>query len=194
MAHKHEYLTPYKGRVRPGRVAWTRVILTLVIGAAICLFVLLTFGDPGLGTAALLAIGFAGYALWAWIRTTIGFVVDERGLTPKLGGFLARPTWPLENFRTVQIRVVAPERVGSLVGNIGLGRADVAVSTMSEVQRVASLKPRTLVGPQADTRFGVTRGGELVEIIGRDGGAYLLSPEHPREVAEAIAKAITYAR
>ncbi|MCT1715934.1 hypothetical protein [Dermabacter hominis] len=194
MAHKHEFLTPYKGRVRPGRVAWTRVILTLVIGAAICLFVLLTFGDPGLGTAALLAIGFAGYALWAWMRTTIGFVVDERGLTPKLGGFLARPTWPLEDFRTVQIRVVAPERVGSLVGNIGLGRADVAVSTMSDVQRVDPLKPRTLVGPQADTRFAVTHGGELVEIIGRDGGAYLLSPEHPREVAEAIAKAITFAR
>lgn len=194
MAHKHEFLTPYEGRVRPGRVAWTRVILTLVIGAAICLFVLLTFGNPGLGTAALLAIGFAGYALWAWMRTTIGFVVDERGLTPKLGGFLARPTWPLEDFRTVQIRVVAPERVGSLVGNIGLGRADVAVSTMSDVQRVDPLKPRTLVGPQADTRFAVTHGGELVEIIGRDGGAYLLSPEHPREVAEAIAKAITFAR
>ncbi|MDK8803513.1 hypothetical protein QP880_05305 [Dermabacter hominis] len=45
MAKNHEPLNLYKGRVRPGRVAWTRVILTLVIGTAICLSVLLTFGE-----------------------------------------------------------------------------------------------------------------------------------------------------
>lgn len=194
MARTSGTLAPFKGRVRPGRVAWARVLLTLVIGAAICAFVLLTFGDSGIGTAVILALGFAGYAAWAWLRTSITFVVDEHGVTPRLGGFFTRPTWPLENFRTVQLRTVAPERVGSLVGNIGLGRAEVTVSTMGEVRPVAPLKPRTLVGPQADTRFAVTHGGELVEIIGRDGRAYLLSPENPREVAEAIAAAISFAR
>ncbi|MCT2024486.1 hypothetical protein [Dermabacter hominis] len=194
MAKKHDSLSLYKGHVRPGRVAWTRIGLTLVIGAAICVFVLFTFGDSALGTAVILAIGFAGYAAWAWLRTAITFLVDDRGITPSLGGFIPRQTWPIENFRTVQLRTVAPERVGSLVGNIGLGRAEVAVSTLNDVRAVEPFKPRTLIGPQADTRFAVTRGGELVEIIGRDGGSYLLSPEHPREVAEAIAKAITFAR
>ncbi|WP_250258637.1 hypothetical protein [Dermabacter sp. Marseille-Q3180] len=194
MARTNETLAPFKGRVRPGRVAWARVLLTLVIGAAICAFVLLTFGDSGIGTAVILALGFAGYAAWAWLRTSITFLVDDRGITPSLGGFIPRPTWPLESFRTVQVRRVAPERVGSLVGNIGLGRAEVTVSTLSDVSAVEPFKPRTLLGPQADTSFAVTHGGELVEIIGRDGKAYLLSPEKPREAAEAIAAAISFAR
>lgn len=194
MAKKHHSLSLYKGRVRPGRVAWTRIGLTLVIGVAICVFVLLTFGDSGLGTAVILALGFAGYAMWAWLRTSITFLVDDRGITPSLGGFIPRPTWPIENFRTVQLRRVAPERVGSLVGNIGLGRAEVTVSTLSDVSTVEPFKPRTLLGPQADTSFAVTHGGELVEVIGRDGRAYLLSPENPREAAEAIAAAISFAR
>lgn len=194
MARKHDSLNLYKGHVRPGRVAWTRIALTLVIGAAICVFVLLTFGDSALGTAVILAIGFAGYAAWAWLRTSITFLVDDRGITPSLGGFIPRPTWPIENFRTVQLRTVAPERVGSLVGNIGFGRAEVAVSTLNDVRAVEPFKPRTLIGPQADTSFAVTHGGELVEIIGRDGKAYLLSPDNPREAAVAIAAAISFAR
>ncbi|MDO5644210.1 MAG: hypothetical protein Q4G21_00760 [Dermabacter sp.] len=184
----------YTGKVTPGPVGWTRIAVTMVIGLVVAALAALQGGNNGIILAVVVLAAFGAYGAAMWSRLSITFMVDERGVTPSLGGFLPRPTWPASNFRTVQLRTVPADEVGATIGSIGLRTGVVTSSRLDQVSAVDGLKVLNPTEPQVPCTYAVTGGGALVEIIGRDGSVYLLSPTKPRECAEAIARVIRYTR
>src|SRR5699024_11908123 len=91
-------------------VGWSRIGVTA--GAGGLLTVRLARRAEGATPVVMLLFGvlFGLRALWTWMGQWTRFVVDARGLTVSLGGFLPRRSWPLEDFRTVQLRKGSEER------------------------------------------------------------------------------------
>ena len=177
----------YVGSTRPGGIGWTRIALTLVAGAVVSYA---AYPRAGLMAALLLMLLFALLALWTWMGQAARFIVDERGVTVSLGGFLPRRPWPVEDFRTVQLRELPPSRVGVTFGGYGWRRGRATTSRPEELTPVGQRKIYTVSDMQAPYRMLVTRAGTLVEIIGRDRTHYVLSPEDPPATAEAIDQSI----
>lgn len=177
----------YVGRTRPSSVGWTRIGLTLLAGAVLALLMLQRSSAAG---TALLVVLFLGLALWTWMGQWTRFLVDEHGVSVRLGGFLPRRPWPLEDFRSVQLRELPPARVGVMVGGYGWRRGRATTPRPEELTPVGSRKIFTMAEAQLPYRTLVTRAGTLVEIIGRGSTHYLLSPEDPRATAAALDQAI----
>lgn len=179
----------YVGRTRPGGVGWTRVGITFAAGVVVALILILrpvSAGDgPLLAVTALIA--FSLLALWTTIRLWTTFVVDERGVTVSWGGFWTRPSWPLEQFRLVQLREIPAGSFGVTVGGVGWRKGRVFSGEPGDRRPVAGGRIFTTGDVQNTYRALVTRPGTMVEIIAKDEPHYLLSPEHPEETATAIA-------
>ena len=181
----------YVGATRPGSVGWTRIVVTLVAGLVIA--VLLIQRSQQGSPLVMIAFGllFALLALWAWMRQWTRFIVDERGLTVSLGGFLPRRTWPIEDFRTVQLRELPASAVGVSVGGYGFRRGRAISSTPAELRPVGGRKVYTTGQTQERYQLMVTRPGTMVEIISRSGDTqYLISPVDPEATAAAVDQAI----
>jgi hypothetical protein len=175
------------GRTRPSSVGWTRIAITLIAGVVLAALML----QRGSAPAAIAALAaFALLALWTWMGQATRFVVDEHGVTVSLGGFLPRRAWPLEDFRTVQLRELPPSRVGVTLGGYGWRRGKAMTPQAAELTPVGERKIYTLAEAQRPYRMLVTRPGTTVEIIGRGDTCYILSPVDPRGAAEAIDQAI----
>jgi len=181
----------YVGATRPGTVGWTHIGVTVVAG--VLLTVLLAQRAEGAAPVVVLLFGllFGLLALWTWMGQWTRFVVDDRGLTVSLGGFLPRRTWPLEDFRTVQLREIPTSGVGITVGGYGYRRGRAISSTPEQLRPVGDRKVYTTGQTQERYRLMVTRPGTMVEIIGRSGEIhYLLSPVDPEATADAVDQAI----
>lgn len=178
------------GSTRPGAVGWTRIAVNALCGIVfvIVLWVRAAPGDLALALVAALAFGLL--TLWAWMRLWTRFIVDERGVTVSWGGFLPRPTWPLEDFRTVQLREIPASTLGVTAGGVGWRRCRVMAAEPSQLRPVGDRKVFTLGSMQEPYRVLVTRPGTMVEIIGRHGRHWLLSPEDPEATAAAVDQAI----
>ncbi|HIY23133.1 MAG TPA: hypothetical protein H9837_02325 [Candidatus Brachybacterium merdigallinarum] len=180
----------YVGTTQPGGVGWMRIAVT--IGAGLVMILLLITRDiqPLIPLAALVVAAFALFTLVTWMRQSTRFIVDDRGLTVSLGGFLPRSPWPLADFRTVQLRTIPAERVGVTVGGYGWRTGRVTSSQPGELQPVGSRKIFTTGETSERYRTLVTRPGTMVEIIGRSGTHYLISPQDPQATADAVDQAI----
>lgn len=180
----------FAGATRPGAVGWTRI----GVSAAMALVVL------GLGLAAptalppVLAIAAAAVigatALWSWMRLWTRFLVDEHGVTISYGGFWPQRPWPLAEFRTVQLREVPGSVLGATVGPLGRSRALVLTGTREERRPVAGRPVHVPAEDRVRCRLQVSAPGTLVEIIGREGTHFLLSPTDPEATARAVDQAI----
>ncbi|MDN5687684.1 MAG: hypothetical protein L0G94_13580 [Brachybacterium sp.] len=177
----------YVGTTRPSGVGWTRIGLTALAGVIVTL---LMANRSSVLAAAVIAGLFALLTLWTWMGQHSRFLVDERGVTVSLGGFLPRPSWPVEDFRTVQYRTLAANTVGVTLGGYGWRRGKATSSTRAELTPVGDRKIFTTGQTQQPHRMMVTRAGTMVEIIGRSGTNYLLSPEDVEGTAAAIDQAI----
>ncbi|WP_245822668.1 hypothetical protein [Brachybacterium avium] len=163
----------YVGRTRPSSIGWTRIAITLVAGAVLAL--LMAQRSTSLGML-LVAVLFLGLAVWTWMGQRTRFIVDGHGLTVSLGGFLPRKPWPLEDFRTVQLRELPRSQVGVALGGYGWRRSRASTPQPAELTPVGSRKIFTLDQIQQPYRMLVTRPGTMVEIIGRGSTHYILSP------------------
>lgn len=177
----------YVGRTRPSSIGWTRIGITLVVGAVLALLMAQRSTLPAVLLVIVLFLGLAG---WTWMGQHTRFIVDEHGLTVSLGGFLPRKPWPLADFRTVQLRELPASRVGVTLGGYGWRRGRASTPAISELTAVGTRKIFTLNEVQQPYRMLVTRSGTMVEIIGRGTTHYILSPEDPRATADAIDQAI----
>lgn len=175
------------GRTRPSSVGWTRIAITAACGLVLA-GLMLQRGSVPAAVAALAA--FVLLALWTWMGQSARFVVDEHGVTVSLGGFLPRPVWPLEDFRTVQLREIPTSRVGVALGGYGWRRGKAMTPKPEELTPVGERKIFTVSEMQRPYRMLVTRPGTTVEIIGRKDTCYLLSPVDPHATAAAIDQAI----
>lgn len=175
------------GRTRPSSVGWTRIVITAAAGLFLAGLLLQRGSVPG-AIAALAA--FALLALWTWMGQATRFVVDERGITVSLGGFLPRPTWPVEDFRTVQLREIPSGTVGVALGGYGWRRGRAMTPTPEQLTPVGARKIFTVSERQRPYRMLVTRPGTTVEIIGRKDTCYILSPVDPQAAADAIDQTI----
>lgn len=180
----------YVGTTRPTAVGWTRIGLTLLAGvvATAVLAQRPTLDSPLLLVAAMGV--FVLIALWTWMNQRTRFIVDEHGVTVSLGGFLPRRPWPLEQFRTVQLREVPGSSVGVTVGGYGWRRGRAMSSTPEELRPVGGRRIFTTGEAQETYRLLVTRPGTMVEIISREGPHFLFSPDDPVATAEAVDQAI----
>lgn len=180
----------YVGSTRPSSIGWTRIIVTLVAGAAL-VAVMSTQARPFPPVLILAAaLVFVGLAFWTWIGQWTRFIVDEHGVTVSLGGFWPQRPWPLADFRAVQLRQVPQSTVGVTVGGFGWRRGRVMGARPEELRPVGRGKVFTTDDVQRRTRILVTRSGTLVEIVGRGGTDYLLSPTDPVATADAVEQAI----
>src|SRR5699024_10991428 len=105
------------------------------------------------------------------------------------GGFLPRRPWPLQDFRTVQLREIPADRVGVTVGGYGWRRGMAISSRAEELRPVGERKIFTTGETRERYRMLVTRPGTMVEIIGRGGTHYLISPSDPEATAAAVDQA-----
>lgn len=176
----------YRGTTTPGVVGWTRV--GIVVGAALVLAVVPLLGGmtsgPALAVFALVAL--LSIAAWTWMGLRTTFVVDTDGVTVRLGGFWRQRTWPLSDFRGVQLRTIPAERLGATVGGVGR-RAGLLLPPMPG--DVTALPGRRILTPgdqRRRSRMVVSRAGTMVEIVGRGAENYLLSADDPRATAEAL--------
>lgn len=177
----------YVGTTRPSGIGWTRVGLTVVAGLIVTL---LMASRSSVAAGVAVAGLFALLTLWTWMGQHSRFVVDERGVTVSLGGFLPRRSWALEDFRTVQHRTLPPSSVGVTLGGYGWRRGTASSSTPAELAPVGDRKIFTTGEARQPYRMMVTRSGTMVEIIGRSGTNYILSPEDVEGTAAAIDQAI----
>jgi len=177
----------YVGTTRPSRIGWTRIGLTVLAGV---IATLLMPSRSSVAAGLLIAFLFALLTLWTWMGQHARFVVDERGLTVSLGGFLPRKPWPLADFRTVQYRTLGASTVGVTLGGYGWRRGRASASTPAELSPVGSRKIYTTGQAQQPYRLMVTRAGTMVEIVGRSGTNYVISPEDTEATAAAIDQAI----
>lgn len=173
----------YEGRTRPSSVGWTRIGITAVCGVILAVL-MLQRGSTWAAIAALVV--FALLALWTWMGQATAFTVDSRGITFRLGGFLPRRTWPLEEFRTVQLRELPRSKVGVTLGGYGWRRGRATTPRPEELTPVGRGKIFTLDQVQQPYRMVVTREGTMVEIIGRAGTHWIFSPEDPQAAADAV--------
>lgn len=181
----------YVGRTHPGGVGWGRVLVTL--GLALLLSAVTVFGPGGVPLLLLAPVVtlFVLYAGWTWIRLDTRFIVDERGVTVSLGGFWPQASWPVADFRRVQLREIPSDTLGVTVGALGWRRRGrVISSTRENLTPLPGNKVFTNGNTHDQYRLLVTRPGTMVEIIGRRDVHYLLSPEDPQGTAEAIDQAI----
>lgn len=179
----------YTDTTRPSAVGWTRIALPAASGVVLLVLALVraTVPPPLLVAAAVL---FALLAVWTWMHHATRILVDGRGVTVSLGGFCPQATWPVEDFRGVQLRELDATVVGVTVGGYGWRRGRALTPAPEQLTAVGSRRTLTLAETQATYRLLVTRPGTQVEIIGRGGTHYLFSPTDPRSTAEAIDQAI----
>src|SRR5699024_1906643 len=110
------------GATRPSAIGWTRIGITVGVGA---LLAVLMAQRSTIEATALVVVLFGGLAVWTWATQWTRFVVDERGLTVSLGGILPRRSWPLADFRTVQLRTLPAASAGATIGGYGWRRGSV---------------------------------------------------------------------
>lgn len=181
----------YVGLTRPGAVGWTRIGLTAVV---LVIAVVVGLLGPGARNPLLLLVVIAvllAVLLVQWMRLWTRFVVDERGLTVSWGGFLPQRTWPLAQFRTVQLRELSEQEAGPTVRTFGWRRGTVLPDPGHQRRPVGG---RPIYNPPADDatpyRLLVTRPGTMVEIMGRDGQHFMISPQDAEATAAAVDQAI----
>lgn len=177
----------YVGRTRPSSIGWTRIGITALSGIVLVVLMHQRAGLPG---TVLLSVLFAALTLWTWMGQWTRFIVDEHGVTVSLGGFLPRRPWPLEDFRTVQLRTVPSSRAGVTLGGYGWRRSTVIAPRPDELTPVGRRKIYTLSEPRARYQVLSTGPGTMVEIIGRGSRHYLIQPVDPQAAAEAVDQAI----
>lgn len=177
----------YLGRTRPSRIGWTRIGITLVFGVILAVLMAQRSSLPGV---LLVVALFLALAVWTWMAQWTRFIVDEHGLTVSLGGFLPRKPWPLEEFRTVQLRDLPAQRAGVTLGGYGWRRGTVITPQAEELTPVGRRKIFTLDETRAPYRVMVTRPGLMVEIVGRGTTHFIISPVDPQATAEAVDQAI----
>lgn len=169
-------------------MGWVRVGSTVVAGVvAVALLAGQGVAVPLLAATGLL---FAVLALWYWMHLASRFIVDDRGLTVSLGGFWPRPTWPLADFRTVQLRELGRDSVGATVGGYGWRTRAILPAAAEDLTPVAARRVHPLPASRATYRLMVTQPGTMVEIIGRRDVHYLISPRDPGSTAAAVDQAI----
>ncbi len=173
----------YTGRTLPSSVGWTRIGITVLCGVILAVL-MLQRGSTWAAIAALVV--FALLALWTWMGQATTFTVDSRGVTFRLGGFFARKSWPLAEFRTVQLRELPRSTVGVTLGGYGWRRGRASTPKPAELTPVGRRKIFTLDQVQQPYRMVVTREGTMVEIIGREGTNWIFSPEDPQAAADAV--------
>jgi hypothetical protein len=178
------------GRTTPGAVGWTRIGVSLAIAVGLAVYALVWAPAGTAGPAFVLAAGVLVYSFWAWMRLSSRFVVDEQGVTVSLGGFWRRPAWPVADFRIVQLRRIPGDTLGVTIGPLGWRRGRALAPDRSALQPMPGRKIFTTGEPQSPCRLMVSRPGTLVEIIGRSGTNYLISPDDPEAAAAAIDQAI----
>ncbi|MDO5662826.1 MAG: hypothetical protein Q4G40_09030 [Brachybacterium sp.] len=181
---------PYIGRTRPATVGWTRVVVMLALG--FLLVAALAIGGTTLGpvfTVVVLLL-FIMVAVWTWMRLWTTFVVDRDGLRIRYGGFLPRPLWPVEEFRTVQLRTVPAASMGVTTGGVGTAQGMVLGASPEQIRPVGDRKVFTTGNTKDRYQMQISRPGTLVEIIGTGPHHYLISPEDPEATAAAIDEAI----
>lgn len=178
------------GRTRPGAVGWARIGLTLVTGAVILMLMARREGLSSPGLLVVVACLFLGMAVWTLIHQWTRFVVDERGLTVSLGGFWPRQSWPIADFRTVQLRDLGSSTVSAAVGGYGWRSGRAFTASAEQLTPVGRRPVHALEDSRAPYRTLVTRTGTFVEIIGRQGVHYLISPVDPAATADAVDQAI----
>lgn len=179
----------YVGTTSPGAVGWTRVGVNAACGIALTWLVATRIAPGALALTVIVGVVFAVLTALSWMKLSTRFIVDERGVTVSWGGFWPRPSWPLAQFRNVQLREVPEHLVGSTVGGIGWRTARVSPAQRADLTSVRARGVRTLAEP-ARYRVLVSRPGTMVEILGRDAVNYLLSPNDPAATAQAIDQAI----
>lgn len=180
----------YVGTTRPGTVGWFRVGINALCGVIMVVALLTTIAPGQYLLATVAAIGFGLLTLWSWMRLSTRFIVDERGLTVSWGGFMPRATWPVANFRTVQLREIPAETLGVTAGGVGWRRTRVMTAKRADITPVGSRKAFTLATMEEPYRMMISRPGTMVEIIGREGEHYLISPVDPHQTAQAVDQAI----
>lgn len=177
----------YIGATRPSAIGWTRLGITLGVGAVLA--VLMAQRSTPAATA-LVVILFGGLAIWTWATQWTRFIVDEHGLTVSLGGILPRRPWPLADFRTVQLRTLPPASAGATIGGYGWRRGSVISARPEELTAVGTRRIFTTAAAKQPCRIMVTGPGTIVEIIGRGTTDYLISPVDAQATAEAVDQAI----
>lgn len=177
----------YVGRTRPSTVGWGRIGITLLMGGILAV---LMYQRSSLLATLLVVAMLCGLALWTWMSQSTRFIVDERGLTVSLGGFLPRKPWPVEDFRTVQLRELPRTSAGTTLGGYGWRRGTVLTAQPQELTPVGTRKIFTLDPARAPYRVMATGPGIMVEIIGRSATNYIISPVDPQATAAAVDQAI----
>lgn len=176
----------YRGTTTPGAVGWTRV--GVVVAAALVLAVVPLLGGmtsgPALAVFALVAL--LSIAAWTWIGLRTTFVIDADGVTVRLGGFWRQRTWPLSDFRSVQLRSIPADRLGATVGGVGRRAGLVMPPMPGDITPLPGRKIHTPGDQRRRSRMVVSRPGTMVEIVGRGGENYLLSADDPQGTAEAL--------
>lgn len=180
----------HKGRITPGPVGWTRIAAPLVIALVAVPLVLWMRGAEALLVAAAFIVLFTALAVREWMNQSLTFIVDPEGITVSRGGFWPARTWPAEEFRTVQIRRIPGDQVGTQVGGFGLRRGRVLRAQMSAIEEVDGLRRLTAVDERQDAECAVTKGGRIVEVVGHRGRSFLLSPVDPDAAAHTLAQVI----
>ncbi|MCS6712518.1 hypothetical protein JSY14_11005 [Brachybacterium sp. EF45031] len=180
----------YVGATRPGAVGWTRILLTLVMGAVLVVLLLVRPLTPGPLMPVMAALLFVGYALWTWMRLATRFIVDGHGVTVSWGGMLPQPVWPLEEMRTVQLREIPAETLGVTVGGVGWRRGRVMSGDPGERRPVGDRRVWTTGHTQDPYVSLVTRPGTAVEIMGRENRHFLITPVDVDATAAAIDQAL----
>lgn len=181
----------YVGLTRPGAVGWTRIALTAVLLVVVVAVALASPGAVSPVLVALVVLALIAVLVMQWMRLWTRFVVDDRGLTVSWGGFWPRPSWPLASFRSVQLRELGPEEAGPTVRSYGWRRGTVLPDPGHQRRALPGERVRTLAADDdAPYRLLVTRPGTMVEIIGRDGEHFMISPVDPEATAQAVAQAI----
>lgn len=175
------------GATRPSAIGWTRIGITVGVGA---LLAVLMAQRSTIEATALVVVLFGGLAVWTWATQWTRFVVDERGLTVSLGGILPRRSWPLADFRTVQLRTLPAASAGASIGGYGWRRGSVISAGPQELTPVGKRKVFTTAATKQPCRIMVTGPGTVVEIIGRGTTNYLISPVDPQATADAVDQAI----
>lgn len=180
----------YVGATRPGAVGWTRIGMTAAMALVLLVLGLTVRSAVPPLLVVLLAAVALGMAVWSWMRLWTRFIVDEHGVTVSYGGFWPQRPWDVAAFRTVQLREIPGETLGVSVGPLGRPRGRIMTGAAHERRPVAGRPVHPPELPQETYRMQVTRAGTMVEIIGRDGTHFLISPTDPEATALAVDQAI----
>lgn len=172
----------------PNAAGWVRALVP--IGMALLLAIVVVVQTPGSWPVmGLVVLGFGTYSLILWTRLRTLVTIDGDGITIHYALGLGRRRWEAGDFRSVRLRRVPDDRIGVTFGGVGKRRAGrVPQPGSGELTEVHGVKLFTTGQRTERALTHITRGGTLVEIVGRGEHNYVLSPDDPFAAGDAVAQ------